>query len=895
MATLSTQQLQTMSAGMGGTSSLPTNAPTTPTGGKLTTRQLQQMSTGMQSSSPSLTSKATPNNSWASYDKQYAKPTTPSTFLGLGQGENSLPSKYMSALGTDYANAIPNFLSAAGSGQAKPTDLGTQGKPIGETTANIRNVAEGALRSTSSALGTLFAPISEAINTAVNSPAGMAVANSPALKNVLDTVNNLEQKYSSWAQQNPEQAKNLEAGLNVGTALIGGKTEPTINAGLKSTGTELGNMASDAGQLAGMAKDKIAGMLPESKPTVAQPLNDVSVIDNYNRSIKPTISGKKNAGAIANANTQVTSGLKAIYDNKNNLKFTDETGAEVAGQTPKTVSQLSDAIAQTKQSIYDQYNKLATEAGGKGLAINTRNIGMELDPVINSKSLAISNPSAIQYAKDLQTRLWKNGELDSKTAQEVIQNYNTELKNFYRNPTPGMASNVQVDAMVANMLRKQLDDGITQATGEAYQPLKNQYGALASMEADVARKAQQIAKQNNVPFVSNLSNIASGAELIRGLMTGNVVDTAVGAGIKGIQLYNKYLNNPDRGVSNIFNEFDRAGQTSSAANTTMPNMTANTTANVGDNAQSMKNNSNQSITQDNTFQPKSQTVKGISNFAKNPKLGLSVNDITAKVPKDLKQEVGDIHTNFLKMTNDPKLMDKLIKNPDAYQNIDTLMTKLENAPTTITKDDVLNARESVGIIRGIDSDIEGSTPKSSTLIQEAKKYKSAEEFVNSKDILYHGTSDKSASSILKNGINTSKKKSIFNGNSYGFSLSPNPNIAQDFAREAVRSGGSTNIIAFKLKPNAKILSFDALPKSIKDLSIKAMDIEKFDKAITEYATKNGYDAIKLKNEVNIVNPKSVSMLGKVGGGEKIESNSDFMKANNIKSQLTDIWNKANKK
>jgi len=128
-----------------------------------------------------------------------------------------------------------------------------------------------------------------------------------------------------------------------------------------------------------------------------------------------------------------------------------------------------------------------------------------------------------------------------------------------------MASRVQIDAMVANRMRAQLDDGITNATGEQYQTLKNQYGALASMEKDVAKSAARVAKQSQVGLATNISNIASGAELIRGLMTMNPTDIAVSLGIKGIQKYIKYLNDPNVGVSKIFSEIEKSSPSSTGS------------------------------------------------------------------------------------------------------------------------------------------------------------------------------------------------------------------------------------------------------------------------------------------------------------------------------------------
>ena len=360
----------------------------------------------------------------------------------------------------------------------------------------------------------------------------------------------------SYQDQLAQGGRRTDTLQNVAPWLLGlteGKTTPeNVVSGTKTAATEAGNIASD---VATVAQNKASTLGTGNTPSI---LDQAKVIDQYNRAIRPTVVGKGNAGQIANASDNVISGLKTIADNKDTLQFTDSSGNIIKGQTPTTVDQLSQSIAQTKSNIFKQYNDIATKAGDQGLKVDASGIASELDPVIQSKSLAISNPAAVKYAQAAQARLTQAGGVDALTAQEVIQNYNAELKAYYRNPTPGMASNVQIDALIANKFREALDNGIANTTGAEYQSLKNQYGALSSMEKDVAHRATVWGRQNKVGLAANISNVASGAELVRGLLTGNPVDVAIGGTIKGIQLYQKYLNNPDVGVSKIFDAINES-------------------------------------------------------------------------------------------------------------------------------------------------------------------------------------------------------------------------------------------------------------------------------------------------------------------------------------------------
>lgn len=85
------------------------------------------------------------------------------------------------------------------------------------------------------------------------------------------------------------------------------------------------------------------------------------------------------------------------------------------------------------------------------------------------------------------------------------------------------------------------------------------------MEKDVAHRATVWGRQNQVGLASNLANLASGAELVKALVTLNPADLVVGGAIKGIQKYIQYLNNPDSGISKIFSHLEQSGRPSTGS------------------------------------------------------------------------------------------------------------------------------------------------------------------------------------------------------------------------------------------------------------------------------------------------------------------------------------------
>jgi hypothetical protein len=271
----------------------------------------------------------------------------------------------------------------------------------------------------------------------------------------------------------------------------------------------------------------------------------------FEKGVKPNLPGKTTPALRTKFNDAVGEGVQIINSNKPSLQFTDDIGDTVSGRAPQTLKEFSDALEQTEKIIYDKYDDLAKQANQKGVTIDPTPIAKELDEVINNKALQLSHPEAIRYAKDVQERFMQVGEIDAKTAQEVIKNYNNSLQAFYRNPTPeGMTRNA-VDAMMVNRVRKALDEGIEGATDGGYQALKNQYGSLKTIERDVMRATLRDARKN-VKGLIDYTDIFSGGQIVNGILSANPATIASGATQKAIATYFKFLNNPNRAIQKMF-------------------------------------------------------------------------------------------------------------------------------------------------------------------------------------------------------------------------------------------------------------------------------------------------------------------------------------------------------
>ena len=226
-------------------------------------------------------------------------------------------------------------------------------------------------------------------------------------------------------------------------------------------------------------------------------------------------------------------------------------------------------------------------------------------------------------------------------------------------------------------------------------------------------------------------------------------------------------------------------------------------------------------------------------------------------------------------------------------NIDKALAKLEQLDRQKTKE--------VKIEQG-----EVSEPKikeaveETDLAKEARKYKSAEEFIKAQPKLYHGTfkdNDFSKFDINRAGSGVGQNK-IDQGNQ--IYLTSDKNAGEWFARTAddnyqmqmdrttkggidFKPGRGGTVLEFSIKPGAKIKELDKMPRGAEQAQ-KLIDNLK----------KQGYDLITFPDEgfktVEGISPK----MFKNGQVPKttIVLNQDKIIS---KSQLIDIWNKANKK
>lgn len=357
-------------------------------------------------------------------------------------------------------------------------------------------------------------------------------------------------------------AQTMRAGAGFGA--LEGVTEP-VTSGSFGTGKakQIGGGATEGALLGGglgTLGEAIARNTPEGVERFIQ--------SAYERSIKPSFAGRSGSGQqLAEAREKARAALDAIIDNRDVVTLLDKEGRELPkGTLPQTVEHVVDAVDQSKKKIFEKYDAMANAAGEGGVAVDLRPAAAELRQVAQSPEIRTLKPDLAEYANKRADALESQGTFTATQAQTGITHLNDQLKSFYNKPN---YENAWVDSMIANKLRHGLDDAVSSVAGAGYQALKNQYGALRSIENDVVRRAIVMGRQEpGGGILGRLVDVASAHDLVNGVMhpasiPGGLLMKAWGEAVKRVR-------DPNRAVRRMFEKADKIRSASRAVESVAP-------------------------------------------------------------------------------------------------------------------------------------------------------------------------------------------------------------------------------------------------------------------------------------------------------------------------------------
>lgn len=286
--------------------------------------------------------------------------------------------------------------------------------------------------------------------------------------------------------------------------------------------------------IAGAAERGIGGFEAYSKNAAIKDAEQ-TIRKTMTQTIRPSVAGKNNSRLIKKFEDDSTEAVKTIIDN------TD-------GPLPSTLEDYANSIFTTKRKIWSKVEQQADKASYYKSDVSP--VVKELTSLKNNKIFkAPENKDALAYIDD-EIKYLTSTNFSARDLLDRVASINQEVKRFYSNAGASNAQLLTTKAMVGNRLNSVLEKTIENLTGGSVSGLKKQYGALTSIEKDVARRA--FSESKGTTLLDNVFDLVSANDVI-GFLSGdgprNLIRATLAQGSKGIA---KILKSPDRAISNMF-------------------------------------------------------------------------------------------------------------------------------------------------------------------------------------------------------------------------------------------------------------------------------------------------------------------------------------------------------
>lgn len=147
-------------------------------------------------------------------------------------------------------------------------------------------------------------------------------------------------------------------------------------------------------------------------------------------------------------------------------------------------------------------------------------------------------------------RLEQYGALKPIEAQNLMKTLNNE---YGGEKSEGSATYKDAMIQASNVIRATLNQTMDQglAGQQQYSALRNRYGALSSIEEDVAKAVNKQMKEKPTYFDKSV-HLGSALGLLQTAIFHNIYGVAAGLTAEGARALSRYMNSPNRAVSKMF-------------------------------------------------------------------------------------------------------------------------------------------------------------------------------------------------------------------------------------------------------------------------------------------------------------------------------------------------------
>jgi hypothetical protein len=387
-------------------------------------------------------------------------------------------------------------------------------------------------------------------------------------------VQSLEKGWGEFRKNNPNLAYDLEALANIGSVVPIGKTAQAIKEGvLAPTGKAISTvakggvaLAKETGRIADTAISKtgqtvLEGILPTPTKEIINTKIKETVNDTFTKAIRPLDREMgKTTKAVDKFNTNAATAVEDIIVKKDSFEpgtFLNKKGMPI--DKPDSVASFRDAIDIRKPQIYESAIQDIKAAKGQGASIDVQPWIDEYKGMLENTKLSSKIDPAANLQIKRQIKQWEqlpDRKLDLEQAQKDLAKFNADLAPTWNSLGYKSRGQREIDARSATLLRRGLDDTITEFVGSGFQEKKDLLGAYKTIEDAVARRANQITRSQNNTSIVRASDIWIGYHTGLSLYTGNVAGVAAAGTAEFIKKRIESLVSPDHQIKKMFEKVD---------------------------------------------------------------------------------------------------------------------------------------------------------------------------------------------------------------------------------------------------------------------------------------------------------------------------------------------------
>lgn len=303
-------------------------------------------------------------------------------------------------------------------------------------------------------------------------------------KAAVDALKGGIEAWDGFKQSNPTEAKNMEAVMNILTAIPAGKGLGVAGSAAK----EAKNIAGDTVRLAGTA-------LKAGDNGVANAVtNETKAVI---KAVKPALSTRRDKRAFSK--TLETANQRIVED----------------GHQPTDLQSYADSLRDSKRKVWSEV-ETSLKSAGADTKVDLMPVATALRDMAKSPAMLRADPGASAKIKALAMNLVKNGKkISIQDAEDLKQFINAELNGTFGKFNLSKTE-VNSKKLVTDLIGKQLDEKLSKVPGE-FSKLKATYGALKQTEDDVLKRLIVHGRQNPESLVDSMAKISGVGNIIKSL------------------------------------------------------------------------------------------------------------------------------------------------------------------------------------------------------------------------------------------------------------------------------------------------------------------------------------------------------------------------------------------